>query len=104
MGLVQSAVEAARIRLRPIIMTSLAFILGVVPLVISTGAGASGRRSIGTGVFGGMLAATFLAIFFVPLFFVIVQGASEWVARKMRRPQEPLQVIPVEGGAAGGTR
>jgi hypothetical protein len=63
-------------------MTSLAFILGVVPLVASTGAGAEGRRSIGTGVFGGMLAATVLAVFFVPLFFVLIQGASEWVARR----------------------
>jgi multidrug efflux pump len=64
-----AAVEAARLRFRPIVMTSLAFILGVVPLAISTGAGSASRHSIGTGVIGGMLAATFLAIFFVPMFF-----------------------------------
>jgi multidrug efflux pump len=64
-----AAVEAARLRFRPILMTSLAFILGVLPLALSTGAGAGARHSVGTGVMGGMLAATFLAIFFVPLFF-----------------------------------
>ncbi len=64
-----AALEAARLRFRPILMTSLAFILGVMPLALSTGAGAGARRSVGTGVMGGMLAATFLAIFFVPLFF-----------------------------------
>ena len=64
-----AALEAARLRFRPIVMTSLAFILGVLPLAISTGAGAGARISVGTGVMGGMLAATFLAIFFVPWFF-----------------------------------
>jgi len=64
-----AAVEAARLRFRPILMTSLAFILGVVPLVFSSGAGAGARHSAGTGVMGGMIAATFLAIFFVPMFF-----------------------------------
>jgi multidrug efflux pump len=72
----QAAIEAARLRFRPIIMTSMAFILGVLPLVIASGAGAASRQSIGTGVFGGMLAATFLAIFFVPLFFVLVRKLS----------------------------
>ncbi|HVF65871.1 MAG TPA: efflux RND transporter permease subunit [Casimicrobiaceae bacterium] len=67
-----AAIEAARLRFRPILMTSLAFILGVLPLAISTGAGAGARHSVGTGVMGGMLAATFLAIFFVPLFFRVV--------------------------------
>ncbi|SDH34735.1 multidrug efflux RND transporter permease subunit [Nitrosomonas sp. Nm132] len=71
-SLVDAALEAARLRFRPIIMTSMAFILGVFPLVIASGAGAASRNSIGTGVFGGMLAATFLAIFFVPLFFVLI--------------------------------
>ena len=75
----QAAIEAARLRFRPIIMTSMAFILGVVPLVFATGAGAASRQSIGTGVFGGMLAATFLAIFFVPLFFVLVRKLSQRV-------------------------
>ena len=72
MGLGEALVEAARLRLRPILMTSLAFILGVLPLVISSGAGASSRNAIGTGVMGGMISATVLAIFFVPLFFVLV--------------------------------
>jgi multidrug efflux pump subunit AcrB len=76
-GIVDSAMIAARLRLRPIIMTSLAFILGVLPLVLSTGAGAAGRHSIGASVMGGMLSATFLAVFFVPLFFVIIQWISE---------------------------
>jgi hydrophobe/amphiphile efflux-1 (HAE1) family protein len=82
----EAAVEAARMRLRPIVMTSLAFILGVLPLVLSQGAGAAGRHSIGTGVMGGMLAATFLAIFFVPLFFVIVQSISEFRFRRKPKP------------------
>lgn len=72
MGLKQAVIEASRIRLRPILMTSLAFLLGVFPLVISTGAGANGRHAIGTGVTGGMIAATVLAIFYVPCFFVLV--------------------------------
>jgi HAE1 family hydrophobic/amphiphilic exporter-1/multidrug efflux pump len=72
----EAAIEAAKLRFRPIIMTSMAFILGVVPLVVATGAGAASRQSIGTGVFGGMLAATFLAIFFVPLFFVLIRKLS----------------------------
>lgn len=69
MSAADAAIEAARLRLRPIIMTSLAFVLGVFPLVKATGAGASARQSMGTGVFGGMLAATFIATIFVPLFF-----------------------------------
>jgi hydrophobe/amphiphile efflux-1 (HAE1) family protein len=84
MGVVESAMEAARLRFRPIVMTSLAFILGVVPLAISTGAGSAARHSIGTGVIGGMVAATTIAIFFVPLFFVIIQKSSEFVSRKSR--------------------
>jgi HAE1 family hydrophobic/amphiphilic exporter-1/multidrug efflux pump len=67
-----SALEAARLRFRPILMTSLAFILGVAPLAFSTGAGAGARLAVGTGVMGGMLAATFLAIFFIPLFFKLM--------------------------------
>jgi HAE1 family hydrophobic/amphiphilic exporter-1/multidrug efflux pump len=71
--LIDAAIEAARLRFRPIIMTSMAFIFGMFPLVIATGAGAASRQSIGTGVLGGMAAATFLAIFFVPLFFVLLR-------------------------------
>lgn len=71
--LVASVLEAAHLRLRPIIMTSLAFILGVMPLVLASGAGSAGQRSIGTGVMGGMISATVLAIFMVPVFFVVVR-------------------------------
>ncbi|CAN7726717.1 efflux RND transporter permease subunit [Variovorax sp. LjRoot290] len=74
MGLVESALEAARLRLRPILMTSLAFILGVLPLVLGSGAGAGAQHALGTAVIGGMLSGTVLAIFFVPLFFVLVRG------------------------------
>jgi multidrug efflux pump subunit AcrB len=80
-----AALEAARLRFRPILMTSLAFILGVLPLAISTGAGAGARLSVGTGVMGGMLAATFLAIFFVPMFFRVI---SERRVREARSRDE----------------
>lgn len=73
MNLFEATLEACRLRFRPILMTSMAFILGVLPLAISTGAGANSRHAIGTGVIGGMLAATFLAIFLVPVFFVVVR-------------------------------
>ncbi|ECH6095687.1 efflux RND transporter permease subunit [Salmonella enterica] len=72
-GLIESTLEASRMRLRPILMTSLAFILGVMPLVISRGAGSGAQNAVGTGVMGGMLTATLLAIFFVPVFFVVVK-------------------------------
>ncbi|MBP2857660.1 efflux RND transporter permease subunit [Dickeya oryzae] len=72
-GLVEATLEAVRMRLRPILMTSLAFILGVVPLVISTGAGSGAQNAVGTGVMGGMITATVLAIYFVPVFFVVVR-------------------------------
>lgn len=72
MKLVDAVLDAAKVRLRPIIMTSLAFTIGVIPLAISSGAGAASRHSIGTGVIGGMLAATFLAILFIPLFYILV--------------------------------
>ena len=68
-----SAVEAARIRLRPILMTSFAFILGVLPLAFATGAGAGARNSVGTAVAGGMLASTFLSIIFIPVLYVIIR-------------------------------
>ena len=71
-----AAMEAARLRFRPIVMTSLAFILGVLPLAISTGAGSASRHSIGTGVIGGMLASTLVAVFFVPLFFWLLESMS----------------------------
>jgi multidrug efflux pump len=72
-GLIEATLEAAHLRLRPILMTSLAFILGVMPLALSTGAGSASRHDIGTGVAGGMVSATVLAILFVPVFFVFVR-------------------------------
>jgi multidrug efflux pump len=74
MDLVEATLKAVRLRFRPIIMTSFAFILGVLPLVIATGAGSASQRAIGTGVMGGMIAATVLAVFFVPVFFIVVRS------------------------------
>ncbi|WP_434632703.1 multidrug efflux RND transporter permease subunit [Chromobacterium sp. CV08] len=87
-SLTEAAVQAARLRLRPILMTSLAFGLGVVPLMTASGASAETQNAIGTGVFGGMVTATVLAVFFVPVFFVFVIGAQERLGRwlKSRRP------------------
>lgn len=81
-----AAMEASRLRFRPILMTSLAFILGVTPLAFSTGAGAGARISAGTGVMGGMLAATFLAIFFVPMFFKLIAG------RRLTEPRSTVEI------------
>ncbi|HEX8125212.1 MAG TPA: efflux RND transporter permease subunit [Allosphingosinicella sp.] len=81
---VEATLEAVRLRFRPILMTSLAFILGVLPLVISTGAGSAGRRALGSGVMGGMITATALGLFFIPLFFVAVRTL---VARRRARPE-----------------
>jgi len=74
MGLYEAAIEAARIRLRPILMTSFAFLLGVLPLVLATGAGAAGRKSVGSTVFGGMIFATSLNLLFIPVLYVIVKS------------------------------
>ena len=81
-----------RLRFRPILMTSLAFILGVLPLVISSGAGAAGRRALGTGVMGGMITATTLGLFFIPLFFVVIRT---FLSR--RAAQRPDAAPPTEG-------
>ncbi|MBM7343611.1 efflux RND transporter permease subunit [Pantoea coffeiphila] len=85
MGLVEAATEAAKLRIRPIIMTSMAFILGVMPLMISHGAGAGSQHSIGTAVVGGMFTATFLAIYFVPMFYVVV---SQLFAGRNKKEKE----------------
>jgi HAE1 family hydrophobic/amphiphilic exporter-1 len=82
MTIVDSAVEAARIRLRPILMTSFAFILGVVPLVTASGAGENGRHSVGTTVFGGMIMSTILNLFFIPVLYLLIEGFRE--RRKMK--------------------
>jgi HAE1 family hydrophobic/amphiphilic exporter-1 len=84
--LLESAVEAARARFRPILMTSFAFILGVVPLVLASGAGANARKSIGITVFSGMIASTCLAVLFVPTFFVVVQRFENWLKSRKQAP------------------
>ena len=81
-GLIESALEAAHLRFRPIVMTSLAFGLGVVPLFIASGAGSASQRAIGTGVIGGIITGTALAVFFVPVFFVVVRGLFKGSARQ----------------------
>jgi HAE1 family hydrophobic/amphiphilic exporter-1 len=91
LSILEAAVKASRMRFRPILMTSFAFILGILPLVNATGAGAASRRSLGTAVFGGMLAATVLAVFFVPVFYVVVQRMSDWrYGKKVQTAPIPL--------------
>lgn len=92
MSIREAAVEAARERLRPILMTSFAFILGVLPLMIASGAGAASRHSIGTGVFSGMLFATIVGIFFIPLFFRIIRGLAE-SGRKAETSSAPVAPV-----------
>ena len=91
-----AALEAGRERLRPILMTSFAFILGVAPLLASSGAGAASRHSIGTGVFFGMLVATTVGIFFIPLFFTAIKALSErGVLRRESTTTATVQAAPV---------
>lgn len=90
-GVVEAALTAARMRLRPILMTSLAFILGVLPLMLGKGAGAGAQNALGTAVVGGMVSGTVLAIFFVPLFFVVVQGLVN-----RRKAPNPAPTAPVQ--------
>jgi len=98
MGLIDATLEGARLRLRPIVMTSLAFGFGVLPLAIASGAGAGAQKAIGTSVLGGMITATFLAIFFIPLFFVAV---SRLFGRKNgNRPRVPAAETSPGGGLA----
>ncbi len=85
-GIVEAAMEAGRLRLRPILMTAFAFILGVIPLMVATGAGAASRQSIGTTVFGGMLAATILSLGFVPIFYAVIEKFREG-----RKSEEPIE-------------
>ena len=93
MSIFDSALEASRLRFRPIIMTSLAFVLGVMPLVTSTGAGSASRHSIGTGVLGGMLAATVLAVFLIPMFYLLVESLASKLG-KGRKTAEALVEPP----------
>ncbi|SFP77252.1 efflux RND transporter permease subunit [Pseudomonas borbori] len=90
MSIFDSALQASRLRFRPIIMTSLAFILGVVPLAISSGAGSASRHSIGTGVIGGMLAATVLAIFLIPMFYLLVESWAEKLGKGRKKVVTPV--------------
>ena len=103
MDLIEATVRAAHQRLRPIIMTSMAFVLGVLPLAIATGAGSGGQNAIGTGVIGGMLAATFLAIFFVPLFFVTMLNLFKPKRRPQPAASRPLPPLAQPGNGHADT-
>ncbi|EPE0916977.1 multidrug efflux RND transporter permease subunit CmeB [Campylobacter jejuni] len=87
-GVFEAAVAAAKLRFRPIIMTSLAFTFGVLPMIFATGAGSASRHSLGTGLVGGMIAASTLAIFFVPLFFYLLENFNEWLDKKRGKVHE----------------
>jgi len=97
LGIVDAAVEAGRIRLRPILMTSLAFILGVLPLALATGAGAAARNSVGTSVAGGMVASTFLSVIFIPVLYVVIRSLAPGKVR--RTADEDIPGAATEGGA-----
>lgn len=94
--IVDAAVAAAQLRLRPILMTSFAFILGVVPLVIASGAGANSRWSLGTAGFGGMAVATTLGVFFIPVLYVALERFIERLARRGKHAAAPMSEVPVK--------
>jgi multidrug efflux pump len=100
MPLEEAAAEAARVRLRPIVMTSMAFILGCVPMATASGAGANSLHAIGTGVIGGMLASTLISSFFVPMFFVILESVSG--ADRHQTKSQESEPVPATGESAGG--
>lgn len=100
-GVIESALAAAHLRFRPIVMTSMAFGLGVLPLAIATGAGSASQRAIGTGVLGGMLTGTALALFFVPVFFVVVRGYFQGSERQRKLHAHELQRELPAGATAG---
>ncbi len=104
-SLVEAVLTAAHLRFRPILMTSMAFILGVLPLVLAHGAGSASQRAIGTGVMGGMISATTLAVFFVPIFFVVVRGIFKGSERQRRMyaHEAELMLPPSAAPAAEGT-
>jgi HAE1 family hydrophobic/amphiphilic exporter-1 len=97
--ILEAAVQAARLRFRPVLMTSFAFILGVLPLVLATGAGANARKSLGISVFSGMIASTCLAVLFVPSFFVVLQRLDE--RRKKGAAKTGEKIVPAETAATG---
>jgi HAE1 family hydrophobic/amphiphilic exporter-1 len=92
MGLIQATLEGAKLRLRPIIMTSLAFGFGVLPLALATGAGSGAQRAIGTGVLGGMISSTFLVILFAPLFYVMIYRLLG--KHRKRTTMDPKNPVP----------
>jgi predicted RND superfamily exporter protein len=116
--LIEATLQAVHLRFRPILMTSIAFILGVLPLVVSSGAGSASQRAIGTGVMGGMITATLLAIFFVPVFFVVVRRidsitfkkpdkgdqSNSYVAYSLKVAESQLDVKFDTGRSMGPTR
>jgi multidrug efflux pump len=102
MSTVDAAIEAARLRLRPILMTSLAFILGVLPLALSNGAGSGSQHAIGTGVIGGMLTATFLAIFMIPMFFVVISQIGKGKNKDKPSPGATARIEGPSGGDGNG--
>ncbi|KQU76869.1 MULTISPECIES: efflux RND transporter permease subunit [unclassified Rhizobacter] len=102
-GVVESVLEAAHLRFRPILMTSMAFILGVLPLVVASGAGSASQRAIGTGVMGGMFSATLLAVFFVPVFFVVVRRLFKGSERQRRMYAHELNGSPAPAAPAAGS-
>ncbi len=97
LSILDAAVEAGRIRLRPILMTSLAFILGVLPLAFATGAGAGARNSVGTSVAGGMLASTFLSVIFIPVLYVVIRSLAPGKARRSAPDEPKLAAAAVAG-------
>ena len=100
MSVLASALAAAHLRFRPIVMTSMAFILGVTPLAIASGAGSAAQRAIGTGVIGGMIVGTILAVFFVPLFFVVVRSLFKGSAHERERAAEHAAEAGITAEAA----
>jgi multidrug efflux pump len=94
-GLIEATLEAVRLRLRPILMTSIAFVLGVTPLVISTGAGSASQNAIGTGVAGGMISGTILAVFLVPVFFVVVARIVTKVTGHEPHAVHPVSIVSI---------
>ena len=103
-GVIESALAAAHLRFRPIIMTSMAFMLGVLPLAIATGAGSASQRAIGTGVIGGMLTGTALAVVFVPIFFVVVRGFFKGSERQRAQYAEHARAAGVNGSATDASQ
>ncbi len=101
MGLVEATLKAVHLRFRPILMTSIAFILGVLPLVLASGAGSASQRAIGTGVMGGMITATVLAVFFVPIFFVVVRTFFKGSERQRRMHSHALEAPSADDSAGG---